>query len=491
MDSPATDVYGGSAYGYIGFSNESDAAERDPRTTKVTLNSGNVNDIYGGSMGSDGIIPLVNTYSLVTINGGTAASVYGGSNINAQTSYRSKVIINGGFAKYVYGGSNRLGSTLPTEVILEGGNVENLFGGSNVSGNTVNNNVKINGGTASNVYGGNNAGGIVSNAKVTLAGGNVGNVYGCGKGSGTSCLITNVLIAGISDTESNIFGGGEEAATNKSKVLISSGKVGNIFGGNNKNGNVQSSNVYLNGGYSTNVYGGNNINGETINSNVFIGSGEFGNVYGGGYEASTVNATVEVIDGTVGAVFGGGNNAAVENPILNVHGGNLSGVYGGSNNNGTITNSTVNVGTEYIHIDESDDSEESEDGDDTIKDESSSGSTEDSNANVDIVITEAQKALLDQVEFSIVPEANRGVHFDQYIHNGSADENIKGYPYFLKINIFSNNTSGVDIKVPFKIVIRADSDFEISRDETFQYYLHTSLERDAYGYYFVNNCRYV
>lgn len=479
--SPTTDVYGGSAYGFVGYSNESDAAIRDPRTTKVNINSGQVHDVYGGSMGSTGIKPLVNTYSLVTMNGGNVTSIYGGSNVNADTSYRSKVLITGGTAVSVYGGSNRLGSTLPTEVVVEGGIVYNLFGGSNETGDTVNNNVFIKGGQVFNAYGGNNAGGIAEKNKVSVLGGNVGNVYGCGKGSGTSCELTNVLIENINDSDSNIYGGGEEAPTEKTKILINSGLVGKIFGGNNKSGIVQESNVYLNGGTANNVYGGNDVDGHTVNANVFVGAGNHGSIYGGGYQAYTKNSYLAGISGAAEAIYGGGHNAAVENPTLNIHGGDLSNVFGGSNENGTINNAVVNVGTEYVHVPEEVPPEEPSDDPNTG---GSTGGTGGNNSNIEIPAD--KKAIMDRITFSTT--VNQAVNYNQWFHDSSPDEGIKGYPFFTEITINYNNPTGQTLYAPFNIVIRYEKDFAINTTQTFQYYFSASVEKDSYGYRILNDC---
>ena len=476
IESPTTDVYGGSAYGFIGYSDESDAAKTNPRTTKVNLNSGSVNDVYGGSMGSAAIMPLVNTYCVVTVNGGSASSVYGGSNINAETTYRSVVNINGGYVNYVYGGSNRLGSILPTDVNMNGGTVENLFGGSNVSGTTNNNNVKVNGGTALNVYGGNNAGGTAVNNKVSLLGGNVNNVYGCGKGSGTSCTKSYVLIDGINDSSSNVFGGGEEASTTTSRILLQTGTVGSIFGGNNKNGNVTTSNVYLAGGKATNVYGGNNISGETENANVFVGAGSFTSVYGGGFEATTVNATVEMIDGVVEFVYGGGNNASVTNPVVNVSGGTATNVYGGSNSSGTISDSLVNVGTDYVHVPEIFD--EPSGGDDPSGDEPSGGQDPDPGSLID----SEKKAIMDQLQFNVTVSDKR---FAQGWLTGAPD----GYPYGMQLELNVYNPTDTTVTVPFKVVLRADTPFSIFFNGP-NYYSATNWIKDAYGYYATNECNY-
>lgn len=122
MDFTGWTVYGGSQSGnYSG-------------ATDVTVNSGNLNAVYGGN----GTGSVSNTS--VEINGGTIGTVYGGSNTGS-VSGSSVVDVNGGYVENVYG-AGKSGTTGSSTVNVTGGKVENVGGGSN--GGTVTGNATIN-----------------------------------------------------------------------------------------------------------------------------------------------------------------------------------------------------------------------------------------------------------------------------------------------------------------------------------------------------------
>ncbi|MBR3550222.1 MAG: hypothetical protein IKN90_09105, partial [Treponema sp.] len=102
--------------------------------TSVTVNSGNLNAVYGGN----GSGTVGNTS--VEINGGTIGTVYGGSNTGS-VSGSSVVDVNGGYVENVYG-AGKSGTTGSSTVNVTGGKVENVGGGSN--GGTVTGNATIN-----------------------------------------------------------------------------------------------------------------------------------------------------------------------------------------------------------------------------------------------------------------------------------------------------------------------------------------------------------
>lgn len=122
MDFTGWTVYGGSQSGnYSG-------------ATDVTVNSGNLNAVYGGN----GTGSVSNTS--VEINGGTIGTVYGGSNTGS-VSGSSVVDVNGGYVENVYG-AGKSGTTGSSTVNVTSGKVENVGGGSN--GGTVTGNATIN-----------------------------------------------------------------------------------------------------------------------------------------------------------------------------------------------------------------------------------------------------------------------------------------------------------------------------------------------------------
>jgi len=102
--------------------------------TSVTVNSGNLNAVYGGN--GSGTVGNTN----VEINGGTIGTVYGGSSTGSVTG-DSVVDVNGGYIQNVYG-AGQSGTTGSSTVNVTGGKVENVGGGSN--GGTVTGNATIN-----------------------------------------------------------------------------------------------------------------------------------------------------------------------------------------------------------------------------------------------------------------------------------------------------------------------------------------------------------
>ncbi len=340
-------VYGGSAYGGIGYTTEISSYKQDS-TAVVNMNSGQVKYIFGGSMGStaddaEGFIdPLVASIVTVNINGGTVNYVFGGNNMNGTFNNSPTVNLLGGNVTEAYGGSNEVGMDVPTVVNLNGGTATEVFGGSNVSGVTKLNYVNVISGTASKVYGGNNVGGTANNGNVVLTGGTVTEAYGCGKGSGTKCNATRVWINGYSNNATEVYGGGAEASViGGTSVLIDSGTVGLIYGGTNKTGNVAKSNVYLSGGSATDVFGGNNVSGETDKTYVELGGATVTNVYGGGENAFTRLTNVYTYKGTATNVYGGGHEAGATETKVEVYGATVTNVFGGSNVSGDVAETNV------------------------------------------------------------------------------------------------------------------------------------------------------
>ncbi len=343
FDDDDVSVYGGSAYGTIGYTSE-DTTNNVMRTVLINMNSGKVGTIYGGSMGSSSITPLVASVVTVNVNGGTVTNVYGGNNLKGE--YRSSPTVNimGGSITNVYGGSNQTGMDVPTVVNVKGGTTTNVFGGSNQSGETKLNYVNAISGTVTNVYGGNNEGGKAVSANVVLTGGNITYAYGCGKGSGTTCDSTKVWINNYSNASTSVFGGGERASVNKgTSVLIDGGTVAAIFGGSNNAGTVTKSNVYLSGGSVPNVFGGNNIGGQTDKTYVELGGASVTNLYGGGEAVFTRYTNVYTYKGTATNVFGGGHAAGATKTNVEIYGANITNVYGGSNENGIVAEANVSL----------------------------------------------------------------------------------------------------------------------------------------------------
>lgn len=214
------DVYGGSEQGIVNGTSYS-----NNKFTKVIINKGRINNVYGGGYGT-------NT---------NAANVYGNVTVS----------VNGGYINNIFGCNNINGAPQGSVIVDINGSdtINNVYGGGNLADYTYSNGpeVNINGGFILNsVYGG----GLVANVnktKVNITGGYVNN---------------------------SVFAGAE--GNNKDITLVSGNKTVNML-----NGTV--GNLY--GGSYTSLdkaYSFVNITGGTILSNVF-GSGYFGNMDGNCY----------------------------------------------------------------------------------------------------------------------------------------------------------------------------------------------------------------
>ena len=402
------DVYGGGALANTGGSNV---------TLDGGTISG---DLYGGGLGrvgDDPIAALVTGPVQVTVNGGTVTgSVYGCNNVNGAPQSTVNVDINGtdqpasGYAlghvfgggnqaaysgvpvvkvhncnnsiEYVYGGGNAA-SVRGTDVTIYGGNtIGNVFGGCfGADVTTSGTDVKIYGGTILKVFGGNNESGEISgNIQVNVnkqteeghdpcpmkidevyGGGNVapsaaGSItIGC---TGDLVSLTSGQHYGI-DQEGirYVYGGANEAAiTGNISLTIASGIVENVFGGNNKSGDIS---------------GSITVNIEKDNDAACAEHWYVGNVYGGGnqakYQPTTPGAypAVNIKNGTVSQnVFGGGLGATAKvysNPQVtvgdlteghsgyeaivsgNVYGGGSAAMVGDVGETPSINNTTVTI----------------------------------------------------------------------------------------------------------------------------------------------------
>lgn len=325
-----TSVYGG------GYSAGVDTA------THVNVTSGVITNIFGGS-NTNGSVGTTNV-NITTVESGY---VYGGNNLGGTTS-ATNVDINAGTIMYVYGGGNRVGAGTTT-VDIDGGTYQSIYGGSNQTGNVTTSNVRIgvNGSnvTSAEVYGGNNAGGVTSNANVTV-----------NRGSFTT-----------------IYGGGNEAVTGATNVIVDAATVGDIYGGGNAAGVNNSTSLDINGTtVSNNIYGGGNegvVEGDTV---VYVTNATIGkNAYAGGNGSTAVvygDSTI-TIDGTAtigtasseapnaGCVFGSGNAASTgrdsvggSKATVNIVGGTIYGnVYGGPKMAIVYGTTETNIGTQAVN----------------------------------------------------------------------------------------------------------------------------------------------
>lgn len=145
-------------------------------SSSITMNSGNVAIIHGGSRG-DGDVADAN----IVINGGTLEAIYGGGMPDLKESGRAnhvghaKIIVNNvDGASQIFGGGYSYATVGTVEIIVNKGNFTYITaGGSN--GYTADSSVEINGGTIACVQGVNR--GIVGRAKITVNGGDVTALY--------------------------------------------------------------------------------------------------------------------------------------------------------------------------------------------------------------------------------------------------------------------------------------------------------------------------
>lgn len=264
------------------------------------------------------------------------SNIYGGNNLGGSTG-PTKIIVNSGTINDIYGGGNKaIAGT--TNVVVRFANVKNIFGGgkaATVEGNTF---LDIDNCTLNtNVFGGGDEGMVTGNTEVFVTNSAIkGSLYAGGNGS-TAVVHgnTNVTMDGASvvGTETSktpyegcVFGGGnsavtgtEEAGNSFAVVNIVGGHIyGNVYGGAN------TSIVY--GGTVTNI-GSNVVEDKSLKQTDIIIEGT---VFGGGeanasgdddydFDFFSVVGSINIyIDGTgylsngdrfdlSGSIFGSGN----------------------------------------------------------------------------------------------------------------------------------------------------------------------------------------
>ena len=250
-------------------------------------------------------------------------NVYGGNNQGGTTT-TTNVTINGGNVQDVYGGGNQAICN-ETNVNINGEVQKRVFGGGNQAGINTNTNVNVtDGSVADNVYGGGNEGTVTGNTYVRVKNSTLNNSLYAG-GNGVSAIVygnTNLIMEGKNNVTNNVFGGGNQAATGTESNNNSTSTV-NIVGA------VIGKNVY--GGANTSVVYGTtqtNIGYDTV-GDTSLEKGDIeidGTVFGGGeanaagseiYDFSFISVTKGIniqINGNghtkldiKGSIFGSGN----------------------------------------------------------------------------------------------------------------------------------------------------------------------------------------
>ena len=359
-------VYGGGNYGAVGVATNESSSE-----TKIKILNGTIDgSVYGGGNQNGGGLDTIPSHTYIDVYGGEIkGDVYGGSNVTGTIYGNSHVTIhNGTIDGSVYGGGkggytddNSPGTYIAenVNVIVENGTIKgSVYGGSaygtvNATDQTTNSsnyqtNVTINNGVITeNVFGGAKGSNsftprVVGPITVNINGGSIGAVYGGFDASGTPSSTDIVYLNG--GVIGNAYGGGRNASQNTTDIRLQGSTInGDLFGGSNLNGTIQTSNVTVTSGSVVNIYGGNNISGTTVNSNVNVTGGTIsGDIYGGGNQAETTTTHVTVSNLTVHDIYGGGKSAGANTTnvtLTNVTAGNA---YGGSNVSGTV--GTTNIG---------------------------------------------------------------------------------------------------------------------------------------------------
>lgn len=358
-----------------------------------------IGGVYGGGNLAHYAPTTPSTYPTVTINGCTTSvkDVFGGGNA-AAVPYTS-VTINGGDIDRVFAGGNGESGT-PAHVGWKNTNAEpstDSYGAGTAS-------ATIHGGTINQVFSGSNANGVIRETmgvSVSKDGScpiHVVELYGGGNEAPSQPGSIAVGCMENTDMIDNLYGGANQAAiTGNIELNIVTGRIGNVFGGNNTSGSISGTitvninkdgdascasdwfigNVYgggnlasytgspavniLNGLVTTNVYGGGLGSTATVTGNpeVHVNGGAVGqDVFGGGSEAAVDGAThVTVTTGSVGRdVYGGGALANTGATTVDIMGGTITGdIYGGGLGDGShapqesgVITVNIGAGTPYL-----------------------------------------------------------------------------------------------------------------------------------------------
>ena len=259
----------------------------DDNTLKVNLvEEQKANDIDEGTVTFDNLPNKPEApYAYLQIEGGTYGSIYGGGN-NATITNQTHIYygINDATIKPLKGIPNSVLSWLDLYEGYKEGTVENtfdmtynafrIFGGNNLADMSIRPVWHLKSGTVGNIYSGGNKGKMTSPTGIVLAITSpdlkAHNVYG-------GCRMADVEPQGVSDIAGETYtyhsyktpeGNDLVEKYNATydfkkgyaaRVLITDGKINNLYGGNDISGKVHfGTNVELRGAISGDVYGGGN-----------------------------------------------------------------------------------------------------------------------------------------------------------------------------------------------------------------------------------------
>ena len=314
-----------------------------------------IDKVYGG--GNAAAVPATNvtvkgTYIINTLYGGGNGA--GDGNLGANVGYRSYSSLTPTEEEKT---SKQYG-TGKAETKLLGGYINDVYGGSNTRGD-------VRGGTDVRTKGKKE---VVADCCETL---NVGNIYGAGSHADVKGDANILLECMPEDYVAAVYGGAEEAIVEGNVTLIvTSGKFGRVFGGNNKGGSIQGSITVVAKEEGCKpleigeLYGGGNEAPYSHFGCTKDGEGHWTpNTSGSDYTAGKDHAIEVIVESctSIGKVFGGGNKATV---IGNTHVdinlfrglvdgplGKIGQVFGGGNLAKVTGNTTVDIGTdgEYVN----------------------------------------------------------------------------------------------------------------------------------------------
>lgn len=323
-------------------------------STKVILESGSVNKIYGGGNNGD-----VEGLSEVIVNGGFCNTLYGGCNYG--TAGSTRVELNNSSENkmsLVMGGALKADVLGDINIILNNPNLVSLAGGNNSGGNIGGDiNITINGGSIDKIFGGSagTASYVNGAVKITFTGNTAFDFFqpmgksivsegvykikgGDRVNGGASVYIPRIFteeqIAGI-QTNDNIcvfYDDGEQISGTPAVSSDTGNK--NVFA----NGTSVTIKTYEADGktYIYNIAGTRQllkfpVDGYTI--------------YGGGPTQDAASTNIVMESGEVAAIYGGGLNGNVTgSSFVAVNGGVVGNVYGGGRNGGVNAAAHIKVG---------------------------------------------------------------------------------------------------------------------------------------------------
>ena len=204
------DVYGGGALARTNTQYDGTDETYKTYVTNVTLAGATIaGDLYGGGLGSNTVAADVKGPVTVAVSSGSADRVFGCNNVNGAPQSTVTVNVSGGTIGNAYGGGNQA-----TYSYTDAVNPQNLQ-------------VNISGGTIGNVFGGGLSAQVAGGIDVNITGGTVtDDVYGGGALANTNTANwdsgTGTWAAGMN---------AEGSTTYKTNITLTSGTVGNVYGG--------------------------------------------------------------------------------------------------------------------------------------------------------------------------------------------------------------------------------------------------------------------